>query len=113
MGFVLLGVLLTLSPTAPVGWRVVTVPPWEQRLVLGVAGVRVRVVTVAMRRGGLVTVTLQIWTAVLVETLQLGSRVLIGDGGQSFLLEGPVRLTETVLSLVEGAELRGAAGCRR
>lgn len=91
-------VLVTARPARLRGGRVITVTACRQ-------GLCIRVITVALGRRGIVPVTLRLWAAVVTVALRFRLRVMVRDGGQSFLLDIPICLTEAGFSLMERTQL--------
>lgn len=88
-------------------------PPQGEILVLAAAGLCVGVILIPLGGRRVVAVTLRLRAAVVTVALGLGLRVVVRDGGQSFLLDVAVGLAEAGFALVEGAQLGQAAGWRR
>lgn len=94
--------LFSAEPARLAGGRsVIAVAPRREGLVLAAARLRVVLVVVFLRRRRVVAVTLRLRAALLPVALRLRLRLVVGDGGQSFLLDLSVGLAEAGVPLVE------------
>lgn len=93
---------------------VVTVSPLMCRFTVVIKTLRGRrfVTITLVLWAAVVNETLRDWAAVVTKALSFRLRILVGDGGQSFLLDVSIRVMEAVFSLVERAQFRQTAGWR-